>query len=75
MLSLSGNSFARALSRAGTAVDALLGIDGVGGTLEDSFGGASILAAAATNALVSSNLVSHFFTPSFVLVLYSLKTP
>ena len=55
-----GNRFVRARRRAGAAVNALVGVDRVGGTLGNSLGRAGVLAAAAANALVSVNLVSQF---------------
>jgi hypothetical protein len=56
-----GNRFGRALRRARAAINALVGVDRIGGTFENRFRRARILAAAATDALVGSNLVSHFF--------------
>ena len=62
-----GDRLVRAGRSAGAAVNALVGVDHVGRTLADSLGGASILAATARNALVSSNLVSHFCFSFFVV--------
>jgi hypothetical protein len=62
-----GNRLVRAGRGAGTAVNALVGVDHVGRTLADSLGGASILAATARNALVGSNLMSHFLFSFFVV--------
>ena len=62
-----GDRLVRAGRSAGAAVNALVGVDHVGRTLADSLGGASILAATARNALVGSNLVSHFRFSFFVV--------
>ena len=62
-----GDRLVRAGRSAGAAVNALVSVDHVGRTLADSLGGASILAATARNALVGSNLVSHFCFSFFVV--------
>jgi hypothetical protein len=50
----------RARGRASTAVNALLGVNGISIASDDSFRRAGILAATAANASGSINLVCHF---------------